>query len=79
MGLAPVFLLCFVRRAGKLSFHLSFWTGIVLGIMLAVGMVPADWALGSGKYAVTLGTNVFGLGLGTVLFLVGAAIVPARR
>ena len=27
MGLAPIFLLSFVRSAGRLSFHFAFWTG----------------------------------------------------
>jgi hypothetical protein len=33
MGLAPIFLLAFVRGAGPLSFHLSFWPGLTFGIL----------------------------------------------
>lgn len=76
MGLAPVFLLCFLRRAGRLSFHLSFWCGLLLGVLLAVGILPPEMALGSGKYALSLGVNVFGLALCTVLYLLGAIVAP---
>ena len=76
MGLAPVFLLAFVRRAGALSFHLSFWTGLVLGVCLAAGWVPDAFALGSGKYALSLGTNVYGLLLCSALYVVGAVLSP---
>ena len=33
MGLAPIFLLSFIRKAGSLSFHLAFWPGLIFGIM----------------------------------------------
>lgn len=79
MGLAPVFLLAFVRGAGALSFHLSFWTGLVLGVCLAAGWIPSAFALGSGKYALSLGTNVYGLLLCSVLFIIGALVAPAPR
>ncbi|HHW76457.1 MAG TPA: sodium:solute symporter [Xanthomonadaceae bacterium] len=69
MGLAPVFLL--QRRVGRSpwSFHLSFWPGLVLGILLAVGWIPATWAIGEGKYALLLGTNLYGLSICTAGFL----------
>ena len=79
MGLAPVFLLCFVKQAGKTSFHLSFWTGLVLGIALATGSLPAWLAVGEGKYALSLGTNLYGLLLCCFLYVVGAFIAPAKR
>ena len=80
MGLAPVFLLGFFRRAGALSFHLSLWTGFILGVLLAAapGAFPAWIALGEGKYADDLGVNFFGLLLCCALFLLGGFISPAR-
>lgn len=61
MGLAPVFLFYRVTHWSPWSFHLSFWTGMLLGILLAVGAIPASWAIGDGKYALLLGVNAWGL------------------
>ena len=78
IGLAPVFL--FSHRVGysPLSFHLAFWTGIVLGVLLAMGLVPRVWAIGGGKYALLLGTNLYGLVLCTAGFFL-PLMVPRRR
>ena len=69
MGLAPVFLLSPLVRHSPWSFHLAFWPGVVLGVLLAAGMIPAAWAIGSGKYALLLGTNVYGLAICLAGFL----------
>jgi len=61
MGLAPVFLLAPLVRYSPWSFHLAFWPGVVLGTLLAAGGIPPSWAIGSGKYALLLGTNLYGL------------------
>ncbi len=61
MGLAPVFLLAPLVRYSPWSFHLAFWPGMVLGLLLALGYIPASWAIGEGKYALLLGTNLYGL------------------
>ncbi len=61
MGLAPVFLLQRWVGYSPWSFHLSFWPGLVLGILLALGWIPAAWAIGTGKYALLLGVNFYGL------------------
>jgi solute:Na+ symporter, SSS family len=63
MGLAPIFLLAPLVKYSPWSFHLAFWPGVVLGVMLAAGMIPASWAIGSGKYALLLGTNLYGLAI----------------
>tara|TARA_R110001583_G_scaffold165276_1_gene317792 strand:+ start:7229 stop:8635 length:1407 start_codon:yes stop_codon:yes gene_type:complete len=80
IGLAPVFL--FSRWVGysPLSFHLSFWTGMILGTLLAVGAIPPGWAIGDGKYALLLGTNLYGLVLCMTGFLLPLAFGrrPAR-
>lgn len=80
MGLAPIFLLAFVRPAGALSFHLAFWPGILFGVLrvaenaLGTAIFPAWISLGSGKYAVDLGVNVYGLLLCSIGYLIGAWI-----
>ncbi len=82
IGLAPVFLL--QRFAGTQpafrawSFHLSFWTGIAIGALLAAGALPKSWAIGDGKYALLLGANLYGLALCTAGFLLPAALAALR-
>lgn len=87
MGLAPIFLLAWIRPAGKLSFHLAFWPGLVLGVVLAVegatglDLLPRALDVGAGVYADDLGVNLYGLALCTGGFLLGAAVnaAAARR
>lgn len=69
MGLAPIFLLQRFVRYSPASFHLAFWPGAVLGLLVAVHLVPQAWAIGTGKYALLLGTNVYGLMICTAGFL----------
>ena len=78
MGLAPIFLLAFLPRAGALSFHLAFWPGMIFGVLrvaenvIGAPLFPAWVSLGSGKYAVDLGVNLYGLLLCTAGYLLGA-------
>ncbi|MCU0807036.1 MAG: sodium:solute symporter [Candidatus Contendobacter sp.] len=74
MGLAPVFLLQRWVGRSPWSFHLSFWPGLVLGILLAVRWIPAAWAIGTGKYALLLGVNFYGLLICTAGFLLPEAV-----
>jgi len=69
MGLAPVFLLQRGVGFSPWSFHLSFWPGLLLGVLLALGWIPAAWAIGEGKYALLLGVNLYGLLICTTGFL----------
>ncbi|HCP05109.1 sodium:solute symporter [Halopseudomonas aestusnigri] len=69
IGLAPVFLLHGFVRPTRLGFHLSFWTGIGLGVALTLGWIPQSWAIGDGRYALLLGTNLYGLILCTSGYL----------
>ena len=78
MGLAPVFLLAPLVKHSPWSFHLAFWPGVLLGILLAAGMIPSSWAIGDGKYALLLGVNFYGLGLCTVGFLLPIALQKLR-
>ena len=79
MGLAPVFLLQHWVRYSPWSFHLSFWPGLILGVLLALGLIPTAWAIGEGKYALLLGTNAYGLILCTTGFLLPLVFPPRAR
>lgn len=90
MGLAPLFLLSWIRSASTASFHLAFWPGVSIGIVRAVetfghlhifpsGLFPAGLALGSGPFALDLGLNVWGLALCTAGFLAGAVLAPKSQ
>ncbi|MFZ2158900.1 MAG: hypothetical protein WAV72_22660 [Bradyrhizobium sp.] len=82
MGLAPIFLLSWLPGARTASFHLAFWPGLILGVLRAietfahVSIFPAALALGTGKYALDLGINVYGLLICTIGFFVGAVLMP---
>jgi SSS family solute:Na+ symporter len=71
MGLAPIFLLAPLVKYSPASFHLAFWPGILLGMLLAAGMIPQSWAIGDGKYALLLGANLYGL-----LICIGGFLLP---
>ncbi|WP_079204291.1 sodium:solute symporter [Pseudomonas sp. CC6-YY-74] len=80
IGLAPVFILHGLVRPTRLGFHLSFWCGLLLGVALAVGWIPSSWAIGDGKYALLLGTNLYGLLLCILGYLLpGLTPSPATR
>lgn len=70
IGLAPVFILHGLVAPTRLGFHLSFWCGIALGVALPLGWIPPGWAIGDGKYALLLGTNLYGLGLCVLGYLI---------
>ncbi len=84
MGLAPIFLLCWVRRAGAASFHLAFWPGVALGVTRAVEtfshahVLPAGLALGSGPFAPDLGVNAWGVVVCTLGYVAGAVVAPRK-
>ena len=78
MGLAPVFLLAPLVKHSAWSFHLAFWPGVLLGVLLAVGMIPQSWAIGTGKYALLLGTNLYGLAICCAGFLLPLALQRLR-
>ncbi len=80
MGLAPIFLLSFLPGAGRLAFHLAFWPGLALGVLVTIEgafgaeIFPAWVNLGFGKYADDLGVNVYGLGLCTAGYVLGCLL-----
>lgn len=79
MGLAPIFCFYWVKGVNGLSFHLAFWTGLILGIAAAVGWYPHAWSIGMGKYGGLLSLNLFGLLLCTALFFLPVALENGRR
>ncbi|NEP17240.1 MAG: Na+/proline symporter [Leptolyngbya sp. SIO4C1] len=85
MGLAPIFLLAFIARAGALSFHLAFWPGLIFGVLrvlenaLSTQIFPTWLSIGGGKYALDFGINFYGLLLCTAGFLLGAWLSPKPR
>jgi hypothetical protein len=78
IGLAPVFLLAPLVKHSPWSFHLAFWPGVVLGVLLAAGWIPQAWAIGDGKYALLLGTNLYGLMICVAGFLLPVALQKLR-
>jgi Na+/proline symporter len=79
MGLAPAFLLYRWSGYAPLSFHLSFWTGLILGIIHTVGLWPDALAIGTGGYADLLGANAWGLALCTGLYALPLLVRGASR
>lgn len=68
MGLAPVFLL-WKMDAPNLSFQLSVWFGIIVGLVLAFGLFPESLVFTAGRYSTLLWANIWGLIICFVLFL----------
>jgi Na+/proline symporter len=79
VGLAPVFLLYFVRSAGPFAFHLAFWPGVAIGVAFAAGWSPGWLAVGQGSYDGLLGVNLFATACVVVLFFVGVGIDRMRH
>ncbi len=76
MGLAPIFLLYRLAGYSPASFHCSFWIGVILGILYAAGLIPEVIAIGEGKYGLLLATNLYGLALCTLGYLIPLAFRP---
>jgi len=82
MGLAPIFLLSWIRSAGPASFHMALWPGIAFGVIRAVEtfgqvhIIPTSLSLGSGAFALDLGVNAWGLAVCTAGFVTGAVLAP---
>lgn len=79
MGLAPIFLFSRWVKFSPMSFHLAFWTGMLLGLLEAINMIPTAWAIGDGKYALLLGTNLYGLMLCTFGFFLPLLVKAGSR
>jgi solute:Na+ symporter, SSS family len=72
MGLAPVFLLYRFLPGTALSFHLAFWPGLAIGLLLAADLWPRSLAIGDGDSSLLLGANFYGLIACTLGYLLPA-------
>jgi Na+/proline symporter len=79
IGLAPIFLFSARVAYAPMSFHLAFWSGVAFGVLQVVGRVPAGWAVGHGRHALLLGTNLYGLLFCTAAFFLPQLLEAARR
>lgn len=77
IGLAPVFIF-WNRKMPKLSFHLSVWTGVALGILFAIGEIPSALIWFGGKYGDLLSVNLWGSGLCFVLYFAPALLIRKK-
>jgi SSS family solute:Na+ symporter len=59
IGLAPIFLF-WKKPMPTVSFHLSVWTGVAVGLLLASGKTPASLIWFNGKYGDLLSLNLWG-------------------
>ncbi|GFH06085.1 uncharacterized protein HaLaN_00657, partial [Haematococcus lacustris] len=82
MGLGPpVWFLTFITGYRPLVFHLPFWAGVALGIVLQLSTAPCckayinvgSWAIGQGGYNSLLGFNVVGVAVCWSLALLALA------
>jgi hypothetical protein len=78
LGLAPPFLFWRLHEPAPAAFHLSFWTGLAVGVAGAAHFWPKALAIGSGAYASLLGQNVLGLAACFAMYGLGVALEAAR-
>jgi SSS family solute:Na+ symporter len=78
LGLAPPFLLWRLHAPAPAAFHLSFFTGLAVGIAGAAHAWPGALAIGSGAYASLLGQNVVGLAACFTAYSAGVALEAVR-
>lgn len=74
IGLAPIFLF-WKSDAPPLSFYLSVGGGVVIGVLLALGLIPAQFP---GKYGDLLTANLWGTLLCFSLFGLGKIFIRKR-
>lgn len=77
IGLAPIFLF-WNRTMPKLSFHLSIWTGVAAGILLASGQTPKSLIWFDGKYGDLLSVNIWGSALCFALFFIPSFFIRSN-
>ncbi len=76
IGLAPIFLFWNVN-VPRISYHLSVFAGIALGILLMTKSFPSELILTEGKYADLLWINVWGTLVCTALFFLPKLFIQA--
>jgi len=78
LGLAPPFLFWRWHRPAPLAFHFSVLIGLAIGVSSLLTHWPAMLSIGTGKYAVLLGQNAWGLLACVAAYGLGVAIESAR-
>jgi hypothetical protein len=78
LGLAPPFLLWSLHRPAPSAFHLSFATGLMVGVAGLLGAWPAALAMVAGGSAALLGQNLYGLAACFGAYGLGLALDSAR-
>jgi hypothetical protein len=78
LGLAPPFLLWRLHGPAPVAFHLSFWTGLAVGVAGAAHLWPKALAIGNGAYASLLGQNVVGLVASFAMYGIGVALEAVK-
>lgn len=79
IGLAPVFCLHGIFKPTKAGFHLSFWSGIIIGLLYSFKLIPDCFAIGGGDSALLLGVNLYGSLLSFALYILASFIFPDTR
>lgn len=79
IGLAPIFCLHGIFKPTKVGFHLSFWSGIIIGLLYSFGMLPSFLAIGGGDNAMLLGVNLYGSIIAFALYILSSFIFPDTR
>jgi hypothetical protein len=79
LGLAPPFLLWRLHAPAPPAFHLSFWTGMLVGVAGAAKLWPAQLAVGDGPYASLLGQNVYGVAACFAAYGIGVLLETLRE
>lgn len=78
IGLAPIFLF-WRMKAPKVSYFLSLFFGIMIGVLIATGAYPKQLHISTGKYADLLSANLYGTIGCFILFLVPALLSWGRK
>ena len=78
MGLAPVFIFWKIKAPG-ISFQLSVWFGIFVGLIMAFGLFPEALVFTSGRYSTLLWANIWGLIICFLLFFLPTLLLNGKN
>lgn len=78
IGLTPVFLFWKIK-APPVSFYLSLFVGITFGVLLSFNLIPNWLIFTNGPYNDLLWSNVFGVLICTLLYLLPILIVKTKH
>lgn len=79
MGFAPIFCLHGFVKPTKAGFHISFWLGIIIGILYTMELIPSYFGIGGGDSALLLGVNVYGLLLCTAGYVIPGVLAQVTE